>query len=54
MIAHRLTTVKDCDRLFLMVNGELKDAGTYLDLAERHESLRIAGVVFQADQVATS
>lgn len=29
MIAHRLTTVRDCDVLYRMANGEIEAAGTY-------------------------
>ena len=32
MIAHRLTTVKNCDRLYLMQQGEIICSGTYNDL----------------------
>lgn len=29
MIAHRLSTVQNCDNIFLMQNGEVEDSGTY-------------------------
>jgi ABC-type multidrug transport system fused ATPase/permease subunit len=29
IIAHRLTTVKNCDMIFLLENGELKSYGTF-------------------------
>lgn len=32
MIAHRLTTVKDCDKIFLLKNGIIKAQGTFADL----------------------
>lgn len=41
MIAHRMTTVMTCDRLYLLSDGEVKDAGRYQELALRHEHLRV-------------
>lgn len=35
MIAHRLTTVKNCDILYMMKAGEIVDSGTYQDLITR-------------------
>jgi len=32
MIAHRISTVKNCDKLILMKNGRILDSGTYIDL----------------------
>ncbi len=32
LIAHRLSTVKKCDKIFLFDRGELKDEGTYQEL----------------------
>lgn len=40
MIAHRLTTVKGCDRLYLLETGRVKDQGSFTELAARHASLR--------------
>ncbi len=34
MIAHRLTTLKDCDRVLFMDHGELKGMGNFTELAE--------------------
>lgn len=34
IIAHRLTTIKDSDKVYLMNNGELKAEGTYQELIE--------------------
>lgn len=39
-IAHRLTTIKGCDRLFLMDAGRLVDSGTYEELHARNELFR--------------
>ena len=32
LIAHRLTTIKNCEKIFLIDRGELKDQGTYEEL----------------------
>jgi ATP-binding cassette, subfamily B, bacterial PglK len=40
MIAHRLTTVKECDIIFLLEKGELKEQGTFEKLIEVSESFR--------------
>ena len=39
-IAHRLHTIKDCDKIFVFQNGEVAESGTY------HELLKINGGVF--------
>ena len=39
-IAHRLSTVRQCDRLFLMENGMLADSGDYESLASRNSAFR--------------
>lgn len=36
-IAHRLTTLKNCDYLLYMKEGEIIDKGTFRELKERHE-----------------
>ena len=36
LIAHRLNTVKNCDNIFLLQNGELKEHGTFNDLAKKN------------------
>ena len=35
IIAHRLSTVKDCDRIFVMKLGKIIDSGTHYELLER-------------------
>ena len=40
MIAHRLTTVMNCDTLYLMDNGRIEDSGTYAELLERNPGFR--------------
>ena len=36
MIAHRLTTVKQCDNIFMMAQGKVIDSGTFDELAARN------------------
>lgn len=40
LIAHRLTTVKDCDRIFLMEKGRIAAAGTYDELVDGNATFR--------------
>ena len=40
MIAHRLTTVMNCDTLYLMNHGKIEDSGTYAELLERNPGFR--------------
>jgi ATP-binding cassette subfamily C protein len=40
MVAHRLTTVKNCDRILLVSGGELADEGTFDDLRKRNLEFR--------------
>lgn len=40
MIAHRLTTVQKCDRIFLLDNGEIVDSGTYDELMETNQQFK--------------
>lgn len=40
LIAHRLTTVKACDTIFLLEKGELKTQGTYYELTLANERFR--------------
>lgn len=37
VIAHRLSTVKDCDTLYLMEEGRVIEQGTYAELAKKSE-----------------
>lgn len=41
MIAHRLTSVRNCDRLYVVRAGRIVDQGPYEDLARRHEELQL-------------
>ncbi|MCT7995211.1 ABC transporter ATP-binding protein [Laspinema olomoucense] len=40
MIAHRLSTVKNCDRLYFMSQGQIVDSGTYDDLCQRNQDFQ--------------
>jgi len=40
LIAHRLSTVKECDTIFVLDNGELKDQGSYEELFIKSERFR--------------
>jgi ATP-binding cassette, subfamily B, bacterial PglK len=35
LIAHRLSTVKNCDKIFLLKNGKIAESGSYNDLMQR-------------------
>lgn len=35
-IAHRLSTLKGCDRILFMEDGEIKDTGTFKELSAKH------------------
>ncbi|HMN15900.1 MAG TPA: multidrug ABC transporter permease, partial [Bellilinea sp.] len=40
MIAHRLTSVRNCDRLFFMVGGTIESSGKYDELMSTNERFR--------------
>lgn len=40
LIAHRLTTVRQCDQIYMLDKGQVKAQGTYEQLAERNEVFR--------------
>jgi len=40
MIAHRLSSIRDCDRIFVMENGQVTGEGTYDDLLQSHQGFR--------------
>ena len=35
MVAHRLSTVQDADRIYVMHHGELREIGTHQELLEQ-------------------
>ena len=44
LIAHRLNTIKKCDKIFLLDKGELKDEGTYEELIKTTNLFRVKGL----------
>ena len=44
LIAHRLGTVKKCDKIFLLEKSELKNEGTFEELIKINESFRINAI----------
>ena len=48
LIAHRFSTIRDCDLIYVVEGGAITDAGTYLELAARNEVFRSLGKVEQA------
>ena len=38
IIAHRLSTLKKCDNIFLLEKGEIKDQGTFEELIKINEN----------------
>ena len=40
MIAHRITTIKNCDVIYMMDKGEIVDCGNYEELYAKNEALR--------------
>jgi ATP-binding cassette, subfamily B, bacterial PglK len=41
LVAHRLTTVKECDIIYLLDGGKVTDSGTYDDLASRNVTFQM-------------
>ena len=41
LIAHRLSTVKKCDKIFLLEKGKLQNEGTFEELIKINNSFRI-------------
>lgn len=40
MIAHRLKTIEECNKIFILEQGQLVDAGTYSELINKNEHFR--------------
>ena len=40
VIAHRLNTIKGCDNIFFLENGEIKGEGNYEELVQTNESFK--------------
>ncbi len=49
MIAHRLTTVQNCDRIYLLDDGEIIDSGTYEELLVKSPKFREMSLVDDLD-----
>lgn len=45
IIAHRLTTVENCNRLYLMKDGKIVDEGNYRDLIQKNRDFRKMALV---------
>jgi ABC-type multidrug transport system fused ATPase/permease subunit len=50
LIAHRLTTVRECDRIFLLDNGRVAAAGNFRELVDSNEVFR--SMTLAADETA--
>jgi ABC-type multidrug transport system fused ATPase/permease subunit len=50
LIAHRLTTVRECDRIFLLDNGSVAAAGNYRELVDSNDMFR--SMTLAADETA--
>lgn len=42
MIAHRLTTLQNCDTIYVLEKGKIVDKGTYTELKSRHQTFRMS------------
>ena len=42
LIAHRLSTVKKCDKIFLFDKGELKHEGNYQELLKSSDQFKLS------------
>jgi len=40
IVAHRLTTIKNCDKLFVVKQGTIQNSGTYNELLEKSEEFK--------------
>lgn len=40
IVAHRVTTVRNCDQIFFLAQGQLADAGSFVELMERNAEFR--------------
>ena len=45
LIAHRFTTIRDCDLIHVLEAGEIIDSGSYDELRERSAAFRVLGKV---------
>lgn len=47
LIAHRLSTVRNCDEIFLLDSGRIMASGTYMDLLQSNEAFRATALAGQ-------
>ena len=40
IVAHRLTTIKNADKIFYLENGEIVDSGTFKELYKRNKTFK--------------
>ena len=40
IIAHRLSTVKNCDKIYVLEKGQIKNEGTFQELTKINENFR--------------
>jgi ATP-binding cassette, subfamily B, bacterial PglK len=45
LIAHRFTTIRDCDVIYMLDAGEVVDSGTYTELISRNAAFRALGKI---------
>jgi ATP-binding cassette, subfamily B, bacterial PglK len=50
MVAHRLSTVRDCDRIFLLERGRLAAEGSYAALFEGDARFRALALAARAEE----
>lgn len=48
VIAHRLTTVEKCDRIYMLDHGQVVGAGTYDELVDQNERFRAMAIAGQS------
>ena len=46
IVAHRISTVKDCDNIFILKNGEIQDQGTYNNLKIKNDYFKATTQTF--------
>ena len=53
MVAHRLTTVRECDTIVVLDRGRVADSGTYSSLLERNDFFRMLAPDIEPREVET-
>ena len=44
IIAHRLDTIKKCDKIFLLEKGQLKNEGTFKELINNNKNFSVNAI----------